>query len=560
MEKNWVVQKRKYDDVIDQLLYNRGVLGDCPEPEARAAFLRPDFDADTHDPFLLSGMKKAIDRIMIARRDKEVIGIFADYDADGIPGAALLSRALKQIGIKSHTFIPTREGGYGLSEEGIDFLLSKKCSLIITVDLGIRSFREAEYCISRGVDLIVTDHHEPDDKIPNGYVVINPKKKGERYPYKDLAGCGVVFKMVQALSSKCPKEIDAMFIKWNLDLVAISTIADVVRLDGENRVIAKYGLIVIRKTKNLGLSELIKISSLAADKINAYSVGFQIAPRINAPGRIDFATKSFELLTTDDPEEAKSLAVDLDRKNITRQEQMERVYNEAVRKIDKENQSADTILVVAGSWPKGVIGPVASRISEKYVRPAILFSESEEVMTGSARSLPGIDIVSLLDLCKSTLIRFGGHKGAAGLSLKKLNYQKFVKKIKASAIKIVRPEELKKKISIDMELSGAEITKSLCESIGQLEPFGLGNQRPIFMMQKVNVTGVRWIGKEKNHAQFFVEKKNKSFKGIYFKATNCDHKIENGERYDILFSLELDEWQGRSDVKLFINDMRKNEE
>lgn len=555
MEKNWIVAERKYDDVIDQLLYNRGVFG---EKEKRA-FLHPDFSTDTHDPFLLSGMKKAIERIVKAQENGETIGIFADYDADGIPGAALLHRALKQIGIISHTFIPNREGGYGLSEDGIKYLMAQKCSLIITVDLGIRNFKEAEYCKRNKLDLIITDHHEPDVEIPDAYAVINPKKKGEKYPYKDLAGCGVVFKMVQALGTVYPKKLDIGFIKWNLDLAAISTIADVVKLNGENRVIAKYGLIVIQKTKNLGLSELIKISSLTPDKINTYSVGFQIAPRINAPGRIDHAAKSFELLVTDVAGEARELAIDLDSKNMTRQEQMEKVYNEAILQIEKSKQAEDLIVIVAGDWPKGVIGPVASRISEKFVRPAILFSTGSEHYTGSARSLPGINIVALLDLCKKELVRFGGHKGAAGLTLKNTNYKKFSKKIKEESARIINPEMLKKKISVDIEMKGPEISTTLCKDISTLEPFGLGNQRPIFLMKEVVLSAVRWIGKENNHAQFNIEKDGKVLKGIYFKATNCDSKIESSKSYDIVFSLELDEWQGRHEVKLHINDMKENE-
>ncbi len=304
MDKIWEIQKRKYDDVILQLLHNRGVIFRIDDEKGTESFFHPNFESGLYDPTLLPDFSKAIKRIKKAIDRREKIGIFADYDADGIPGAALLFKAFSTLNQNVEVYIPNREKGYGLNREGIDFLIEKKCSLIITVDLGIRDFLEAKYCQQEEIDLIITDHHLPDDKMPKAVAVVNPMRVGSLYPFANLAGAGVAYKIVQGLSEIYPQKITESFLKWNLDLAAIATIADVVPLLDENRTIAKYGLIVLNKSKNLGLQELNKAASLNSGNLNAYSVAFQIAPRINAPGRIDHAAKSFELLVTQDRRKA----------------------------------------------------------------------------------------------------------------------------------------------------------------------------------------------------------------------------------------------------------------
>ena len=278
MKNIWELLERNHENVIDQLLANRGVELKA-DSAAKRVFFEPDFESDLYPFVEMKGLKEAAIRIAKAKESNEIVGIFADYDADGIPGAALLYRALKQIGIKAEAYIPNREVGYGLSEEGINFLISKKCTLIVTIDLGIRSVLEAVYCREKGVDLVITDHHLPGDEIPAATIVINPKQPGDSYPFKELCGCGVAFKLITGLSTHFPKELDQKFLKWSLDLVAISTIADVVPLLDENRILAKFGLLVINKTKNIGLVNLLKVIGLdQQNKIDAYQVGFQIAP------------------------------------------------------------------------------------------------------------------------------------------------------------------------------------------------------------------------------------------------------------------------------------------
>lgn len=547
----WVIKKRKYDDLIDQLLFNRGVdLGE------KDLFFNPNFDKDLGDPFLLTSMRKAVDRIQISVKQKETVGIFADYDADGIPAAALLYKTLKKIGLTSYIFIPDRESGYGLSTEGIDYLISKKCSLIITADLGIRSLGEAQYCAKKNIDLIITDHHIPGEEIPDAFAVINPKTKGNKYPFKELCGCGVVYKLTQALSTIYSKEINEPFLKWNLDLVAISTIADVVPLIGENRVYANFGLFVLRKTKNLGLNELIKHSGLKQSEISAYTVGFQIAPRINAPGRIDHATKSYELLITEDEDEARELAIWLNKKNEDRQWAMVKVEKSAIARIEENGLNKNKIIVIAGEWLKGVIGPSASHLVDKYGRPVILFSKDEGAYVGSARSVEGVNIVEIFENVKDSIKKFGGHKGAAGLTV--TNFEKFVRAIISYANKFIKDELLIKKIRVDSEIKPSEVTKKLCQTISKFEPFGMGNPKPVFLVREIELFDLRKIGENKNHLSFQTKYGNNSYRSVFFNYADKNQNINSNTLYDIVFYLEINHWKGTSNLNFNLIDIKEN--
>jgi len=552
----WKVKKRQFDDLLDQLLFNRGVIQLETDEEAKKRFFNPDFNKDLHDPFLMKNLEKAVDRIKLAYDNKTKIGIFSDYDADGVPGAALFSRALKKIGIDHEVYIPSRDDGYGLSKVGLDLLKSKKCELVITIDLGIRSFAEADYAREIGIDLIITDHHLPDNKTPEAFLVINPKQKGDKYPDKDLCGCAVAFKLIQGLGKIFPDNIDEKFLKWNLDLVAISTISDVVALKNENRIIALFGLLVMRKTKNLGLAELIRIANLDAENIGAYHVGFQIGPRINAPGRMGKATKSFELLVTDDPAEAKELAKWLNSENESRQAAMDKVEKEATKYIEENNLMADKIIIVRGDWPKGVIGPTASRMVEKYNRPIILFAEEGVMLVGSSRSVSGVNIVDILTLAKDLLEKFGGHAGAAGLSMKTVNWTKFQKLIAKIGKENIKDSDLVKKIKIDAEVKLSEMSRKLYEKVLHFEPFGMGNPRPAFMTEKVNFENIRFVGRDQNHFQAKAVDQNDRIKLIHFFFPYDKSMISEDKKYDLAFTLNLDEWNGQSELCLHIIDIK----
>lgn len=558
MDKVWEVCQRKFDDLIDQLLYNRGIIEDIEDKKTKERFFYADFKTGLHDPFLMNNLKPAVERIAKAKENKEKIGIFSDYDADGVPAAALLCRAFKTAKIDCEVYIPNRDIGYGLSQSGIDYLKDKGCSLIVTADLGIKNFKEADYCAKIGIDLIITDHHTPDDQLPKANWVINPKIKGEKYPFKELAGCGVAYKLVQGLAKYC-KEIDEKFLKWNLDLVTIATISDMVPLTGENRVIANYGLIVINKTKNLGLQKLIKISDLENKNINSYSVGFQIAPRLNAPGRMDHASKSFELLITEDEKEASELALWLNEKNETRQLAMEKAGKEAIALIEKDKLAENKIIIIAGNWSKGIIGPTASRLVDKFARPVILFSKSNEKFTGSARSVSGVDITALIGKAEKLVDRYGGHKGAAGVTVSAVNFESFKNKMIKIAKEEIPKKLLVKKIKIDAQVDLREMSKKLYEKIITFEPFGMGNSRPVFLAQKLKLAYPRFVGREEKHLSFMADDDGLKIKSICFNSPINTSELNTGIFYDIAFSLDLNEWNNNEYLNLNIVDMRKYE-
>jgi len=559
MKNIWEISQRQHKNIIDQLLANRGVVL-TGGSRAKKVFFEPDFESDLHPFAKMKGLEGAVSRIVKAKESNETIGIFSDYDADGIPGAALLYRTLEQIGIKAEVYIPNREVGYGLSEDGIDFLISKKCSLIVTIDLGIRSVLEAVYCREKGVDLIITDHHLPGDEIPAATIVVNPKQPHDDYPFKELCGCGVAFKLITGLSTRFPKELDSKFLKWSLDLVAISTIADVVPLLDENRTLAKFGLLVINKTKNVGLKSLIKVIGLDEQKkIDAYQVGFQIAPRINAPGRVDHATKSFELLISNDENESLELANWLNEKNMTRQDQMEKAQAEAVKKIESKKLFENKIIIVSGEWQRGIIGPTASRLVEKYGRPVIMFAREDETMTGSARSVSGVNIVEIFELCSSEIAKFGGHKGAAGITVKKDNFENFCKKIYDVSEKSITRDALIKKIKIDAELALTDLTMGLHADLTKFEPFGMGNSRPVFLVKGVYFKYAKFVGKTANHFSAVVEDANQKFKVIWFNCPEQADFFQNENKYDIVFTLSVDEWQNKKTLSLNIQDLKISE-
>ena len=547
---HWKIAEKKFNDILSQVLYNRGIISGKEE------YLNPDFHK-LHNPFLINNLQKAVLRIEQAKKLKEKIGIFADYDADGIPGAALLYKALKKIGIYVYVYIPSREGGYGLSKEGIDYLIKKGCNLIITVDLGIRNFVEAKYCKKNGIDLIITDHHTPDDAIPEANIVINPKISSDKYPFKDLSGGGVAYKLLHGLAKIFPKELNESFLKWNIDLAAISTISDVVPLVGENRIIASYGLKVLRKTKNIGLLALYDVAKIDFHKIMAYSVSFQIAPRINAPGRMDHATKSFELLVTKDSIEANSLALWLEDKNQERQRAMEKAEKEAIQIIIEENLSENNIIIVSGDWQKGVIGPTASHLADKYSRPVILFSKGEEFFSGSARSLEGINILNLVEKSEKYIEKFGGHKGACGLTVSKNKYKLFLSSILRNANEDIKSEQLQKIIKIEAEADLKKITIGLYNDLKKMEPYGMGNPKPVLEIKNIELVERRIVGADEKHLSILLRQDNKEIKAIFFSGNLHEVKLELHKMYDFAFTLDLDNWRGNSELKLNIIDIKQ---
>lgn len=557
MEKVWEVKKKKFDDPLSQLLYNRGIIKNGNDEKAIADFLQPDFAKGFHRPELLPDFAAAIARIESAIENKEKIGIFADYDADGIPGAALLYKTFQLFDLVPEVYIPTRQIGYGFNQSGIDYLIEKKCSLIISVDLGIKEFELSEYISKKGIDLIITDHHLPDKKLPKALAVINPKVAGCKYPFKELSGAGVVYKIIQGLAKIFPEKINEQFLKWNLDLAAISTISDVVPLMNENRLIAKYGLLVLRKSRNLGILAICRQAAIDEGKINSYVVGFQIGPRINAPGRIDHATGSFKILITDDFKEAEELAKHLDQQNTARQESMKKIFLQAAKIIERKNLLKDKILLLSDpDWSKGVIGPVASQIVENYFRPTFLFRDEGDLLVGSGRSIGSFNIIEALKKVKEYTISFGGHAGAAGVRVAKSKYRKFSSAIREVANLVILDEALLPKVKIDLELPKNKINIGLFRELEKFEPFGMGNPRPVFTSKNLRLISRRYVGRENKHLQLRFSSGSKELKGIIFSSEIDDKILNSGQMYDIAYNPGMNFWNGKWWLDLQVIDLK----
>ena len=556
MEIKWEIKKRAYDDVISQLLYARGVIGLNATKDDINKFINPDFSRDLGDPKKLPDILPAINRIKKVKENEEKVGIYADYDADGIPGAAFLARAFQKLNIEFETYIPSRAEGYGMSREGIDFLIGKGVGLIFTVDLGIKNFEEAKYCHEKKIDLIISDHHLPDRELPWALAVVNPKREDSKYSFCELSGAGVVFKIIEALQEHYPKIITERFLKWNLDLIAISTISDVVPLLGENRIIAKYGLIVMQKSKNIGINKLVESAKIDQNNIGAYHVGFLLGSRINAPGRIDHATKSYQLLISNDPKESKEIAKFLEIKNYDRQEMMKRVEEEARNKIIRNKLDKNKVIVVRGEWPKGVLGPSASNLVYLFGKPVVLLSKDKNTLSGSARSVEGVNIFEVLEGCKKHLNKFGGHRGAAGLSLDVKKYDEFCECLFKITDKKINDEDLTKKVKVDMELRFKEVNQYLLKDLEKLEPYGMGNPRPVFVSYKVIIDDFRYVGADKNHLSMQLKADSKTFKSIYFNYKQDKSKIQRGNMIDLVYGLEEDVWNGKRNINLKVIDIR----
>lgn len=544
MAKNWEIYPRRSDDIIEQLLISRKIKRD-----EWSSFLNPDFN-DLFDPFTMKGLKRAVERLEKAIEKNEAVGLFGDYDADGIPGTAILYEYLTKIGVKTEVFIPTREEGYGLSQKGIDVLKSCGIALLITIDLGIRNAKEIKYAKEKGLDVIVLDHHEVVGEKPD-CIIVDPKQKGETYPFAELSAAAVVFKFIQGLNQKI-KGVSENQLKWYVDLVGISVISDIVPLLSENRIFAKYGLIVLRKTKRLGLRELYSVAQINPHEIDTYTVGFQIGPRLNAPGRMDHANISFSLLTEKNSKKARILAEKLDRINKRRQAELERVLSEAKKEVCRNNLDSKKVIFISNeNWPQGIVGLVAGKLMEEFARPVIVCEKKGEELKGSARSIDSYNIVEALDDAKDYLLKYGGHKKAAGLTLEYKHLSNLYDKLLEIAESKLRDEDLRPKIKIDAKLEKRDLTLALFDKIKKFEPFGLSNPRPVFLLEKAQISDIKTVGKEKKHLKF----KADGISAIGFGLGDFAHKIDSAQA-DLVFTLDEDSWDGNRKLQLKILDLK----
>jgi single-stranded-DNA-specific exonuclease len=569
MQKKWNTKNRigavsadlknKFHPVVLQLLTNRGIVGE----KALESFFNFSYDTDVHDPFIFADMEKAVERILLARKNKERVAIFGDYDADGVTATALMYEMLTGIGFeKIMPYIPDRQTeGYGMNELAIEFLSKEGVTLIITVDCGITNIAEVEKAKQLGVDVIITDHHHVPKILPQAVAIINPHMEKCGYPFENLAGVGVAFKLAQGLQQKIDdSKMDQL--KWLLDLVVIGTVADCVPLIGENRVLTKYGLVVLSKTRRIGLLEMFKVGRIEIDENTVPStqkIGFQIAPRINAAGRMDHASISYELMIETDVAKARIMALEVEDKNKARQ----KITTEITREVRAlaENSFKDKKLIFASNehWQVGILGLIAGRIADEFNKPTAVFQKQAEYFVGSFRSIDQVNIIEALEQCSDLLIRYGGHSQAAGVQVKHENMEKFYEKLSGIIEEELIGKDISPTIEIDLELSAQEIDWNLMEAINRLQPFGEGNEEPVFLMKDLTISDMKTVGNGSKHLKLSLRAHSspKVFESIGFGLGDKFPDLKVGDAVDVVFNLQEDEWNGNKKMQLIVVDMQR---
>ncbi len=538
--------------VIGKILINRGYS----ETEEARNFLNPSLNG-LYDPFCLKGMEKGVERIISALKENERIMIFGDYDVDGITSASLMYLVLTKLGALVSYYLPNRlVEGYGLSEEGILEAERRGTKLIISVDCGINAIKEVEFAKKKGMDCIITDHHEPAETLPDAWAIINPKQEGETYKGKVLSGVGVAFKLAQAVYRKLGQ--DEKELEDHLDLVALGTAADIVPLLGENRILTRYGLLQVAKTSKPGLKSLIFISGLMGKEIGTGQVVFILAPRINAVGRLGDAERAIKLLTTRDEKLASEISRVLDEENRKRksidEETLEQALELVQEEVDLENDKA--IVLASAGWHQGVIGIVASRVAERFYRPTVMISIDGEEGKGSARSIPGFHLFEALKDCEDCLLKYGGHKYAAGLSISAKQIESFKEKFKLVSSRIIKDEDLIPRLSVDAELELEEIQDELMSALELFAPFGPGNLKPVFVTRGLELADDAYVVGN-NHLKLKVKKNGIIMDAIGFNLGDFAKPLAmRGAKIDLAYVLELNVWNGNSKVQMRVKDLQ----
>ncbi|MDT8402324.1 MAG: single-stranded-DNA-specific exonuclease RecJ [Bacteroidales bacterium] len=568
MEKNWVIKEAGDNVVVKQLMNSLDVphalatlmvqRGITSFEEARS-FFRPSLD-NLHDPFLIKDMNIAVDRISSAIYKNEKILIYGDYDVDGTTSVALLYSFLRNIYPNIDFYIPDRyKEGYGISSRGIDYAHANNCKLMITIDCGIKAVEKIKYASSLGLDVIICDHHFPGDTVPDATAVLDPKQPGCNYPYKDLSGCGVGFKLIQAYSRVNGIAFEEL-VQY-LDLVAISIASDIVPLTGENRILAHFGLLQLNENPRMGIAKIIKDSEIRK-RISIEDIIFKIGPRINAAGRMESGNKAVELMISEDGLLAEEMSREIGNCNRDRRSVDRNITTEALRMIsaDPRHLNARTTVLYSPGWHKGVIGIVASRLIETHYRPTVILTESNGFATGSARSVTGYDLYKAIEACGDLLETFGGHMYAAGLTMKKENVALFAERFEEVVSKTIAEDQMVPQIVIDMELSFGDITEKFHRILEQFQPFGPDNLAPIFMTRSVYDTGMgRVVGQSAEHLKLDLCSEatgTSSIPAIAFGQGNMLPLIKEGHPVDVCYSVEMNEFKGLRNLQLNIRDIR----
>ncbi len=572
-EKRWVFSPRQtaieerlakelgISRILAQLLVNRGVQ----DIETGRAFLQPQL-AGLRDPWLLPDMERASNRIRDAIRNGEKIVIYGDYDVDGISATALLLRCLKMAGAHVEYYLPDRfEEGYGLNMKALDAIVSGGAQLIVTVDCGISALAEAQFAHSRGVDLIITDHHEPGHQLPQAFALVNPRIPASRYPFKGLAGVGIAFKLAWALGKSFSNgtKVSPEFQDFLLDavgLTALGTVADVVPLVDENRVLAKFGLRALSESAAPGIRALIEVANIGDKPLDPYAVAFRLAPRLNAAGRLGNAERSVELLITESTQRAMELARELDQENARRQGIQREISDAARRRVQEQygENVPPAIILADENWHIGVIGIVAAKISEEFYRPAVLICWDDGVGHGSGRSIENFHLYNALDRCSEHLIAFGGHAQAAGLRLERQRFEDFQRVFMDTAKETLKPEDLVPFVHLEGEVPLPMLSREIVAELEMLAPCGDGNPTPVLASTNVTVAGeVRQMGTGGKHIWFFARQGDFSVRAVGFDMAALADKLRRpGQRWDIAYAPEISRWNNRESVELKIKDIK----
>ena len=562
MNKKWQLYEINEEEVekieneyeINKLLATILVNRNIKEPKDIRLFLKPTRE-DFHDPYLIKDMEIAVQRIIKAINNKEKVTIYGDYDVDGITSITVLKSFLSDIGLECESYIPDRlEEGYGLNKNAIDSILKKGCDLMITVDCGISGNEEIDYANSLGIETIVTDHHEPGDKLPNAIAVIDNKRKDSTYPFRELAGVGVVFKLIQALGIKLGLK-EETYLKY-LDIVCLGTISDIVPLVDENRVIAKLGLMLVQQTRNIGLKSIINSSGYK--KVDSTTISFGVAPRVNACGRMGMAEEALNLFLSKNINEVNELTKRLNEHNSLRQSIEKQIFEEVLKQIEENDLDKHKVIVLGGkNWHHGVIGIVSSKVTEMYFKPSILLSfEEDGIGKGSGRSIPGFDLHEALTKCGQTIEKFGGHSMAIGITLKKDKFEEFKNKFEQIAID-EHIERIVPIIKIDAKINLDDINKEMVESLKQLEPFGEANKMPIFLFKNLKIDSIRALSEGK-HLKLTLKDNNNIINAIGFNIGKLADEYRIGDKIDVVGTLEINTFNGVDNLQINIRDIMKS--
>ena len=561
MTKKWQiyqVEKEKIEELqkkynlnklLATILVNRGIT----EEKQIYKFLNPKRN-DFYNPYEMPDMDIAVKRIVKAIKNQEKTIIYGDYDVDGITSVTVLKSFLVERGLDIAEYIPNRlEEGYGLNENAVKEIANQGYTLMITVDCGISAIEEVEYANKLGIETIITDHHEPGNELPKALAIVDAKRKDNKYPFRNLAGVGVVFKLIQAIGTELNLD-EKEYLKY-LDIVCIGTISDIVPLVDENRVIVKLGLKLVEQTRNLGLKAILQASGYS--KIDSSTISFGVAPRINACGRMGHQEEALKLFLSKDINEVNELTQKLNEYNRLRQETEKNIYTDAIMQIERDGlANKNTIVVMGKNWHHGVIGIVSSKITELYFKPSILLCEEDNIGKGSGRSIPGFDLYEALTQCKNAIEKFGGHSMAVGISVKKENLEMFKKELEQIS-KERNIEEIVPILKIDAQIDLEEINKEMVESLKELEPFGEENKTPLFMIRNLKIDSIRALSEGK-HLKLTLKDNKNIVNAIGFNLGELSNDYKIGDKIDVVGNLEINSFNGVDNIQINIKDLMRS--